>query len=95
MLEAGNHEIPFTWAELQEDFKKKNVHGALYAMVLLPFVIIESGNVMDLETGTDEDIGDLMKEMNEKSMDLWDNNPVMRPRFLSMFDEMMESGVIP
>ncbi|XP_045114731.1 uncharacterized protein LOC123506581 [Portunus trituberculatus] len=95
VLEAGSHEVPFTRAELQEDFKKRNVHGAIFAMVLLPFVIMEPDSVMDLENGTDEDIDNMIEEMNEKSKIQWESNSLLRPRFLAMFDELMESGVIP
>ncbi|KAK8393693.1 hypothetical protein O3P69_006785 [Scylla paramamosain] len=95
VLEAGNHEVPFTRAELQQDFKTRNVHGAIFAMVLLPFVIMEPDDVMDLENGTDEDLDNMIDEMKQKSKNQWESNSLLRPRFLAMFDELMEAGVIP
>lgn len=95
VLEAANLDLPFTQAELRQDFKEKNVHGAIFSMVLLPFVIMDPEHVMDLQTGTDEDLNDMLQEMKEKTMSQWDNNSVMKPRFLAMFDDMIESGVIP
>ncbi|XP_050696562.1 uncharacterized protein LOC126985540 [Eriocheir sinensis] len=95
VLEAGNVDRPFTQAEFLQEFRDKNLYGVIYAMVLLPFMIVEPEDVIDLSTGTDEDINVMMEESQAKANELLDKNPLLRPRFLNVFDDMMESGVIP
>lgn len=95
VLEAGNVDSPFTQQELLQEFRDKNLYGAIHAMLLLPFMIIEPEDAVDLSTGTDEDINEMLEESQAKANELLDKNPLLRPRFLSVFDDMMESGVIP
>lgn len=95
VLEAGNVDPPFTQAEFLQEFNDKKLYGVIHAMVLLPFMIVEPEDVMDLSTGTDEDINAMMEESQAKANELLDKNPFLRPRFLSVFDDMIESGVIP
>lgn len=90
VLEMGSMEPPFTREELVQEFKDKNAYGAIYAITLLPFLVIEPEDAPDLSSGTDDDIQDMLAE----SMELLDKNPLLRPRFVSVFDDMMESGLI-
>lgn len=95
VLEAGNMVPPFTQAELVQEFKDKNVYGGIYAMVLLPFLIVESEDALDMSDKTDDDLDDMMEESKMKVRELIDKNPLMRPRFLSVFDDLIDSEVIP
>lgn len=95
VLESGNVDPPFTEAEFLQEFKNKNPYGVIHAMVLLPLMITEPEDAIDLSTGTDEDINEMLEESQAKTSELLDKNPLMRPRFLSVFDDMIESGTIP
>nr|XP_053644583.1 uncharacterized protein LOC128697078 [Cherax quadricarinatus] len=62
--------------------------------VLGPLGVTQAGEVMDLDDITDGDYETLVKEHRERMLKQLDSNPLLRPRLLSIFDEMLEYGVI-
>lgn len=81
--------------ELTEAFREHNVIAAIFAIMIVPIVLMESEDVPELSTLTDDNLDDVMDEFKGNALKLLDSNPMMKPRFLSMFDEFMETGLIP
>ncbi|KAK8735067.1 hypothetical protein OTU49_017443 [Cherax quadricarinatus] len=94
VLEAGGTKAEKTSQELREEYHKKNLFGLIMGMMVVPIVVTQAGEVMDLDDITDGDYETLVKEHRERMLKQLDSNPLLRPRLLSIFDEMLEYGVI-
>uniref|UniRef100_A0A0P4W421 CHK kinase-like domain-containing protein n=1 Tax=Scylla olivacea TaxID=85551 RepID=A0A0P4W421_SCYOL len=95
IMEAGGQTIPFTEAQLLKDFKDMNLAGLVFAMVFVPLVLFETEGEADTSKENKEDLAEMLRETREKSLETIETNPLVKPRFLSVFDEMMELGIIP
>ncbi|XP_068229655.1 uncharacterized protein [Palaemon carinicauda] len=94
VVEAGGLEMSFTEEELMEEFRDKNILGAIFAMMIVPIVLFEVGDLPRVS----EFSGDLEEAMNDfwaRVKELVDESPMLRPRFLDMFEEFTETGLIP
>ncbi|KAK8734904.1 hypothetical protein OTU49_005723, partial [Cherax quadricarinatus] len=91
VLEAGGTKAEFTSQELQEEYHKKNLFGLIMAMMVVPIVVSQAAEIMDLDNITD---GDFVENHRERMLKQLDSNPLLRPRFLSVFDDMLEYGII-
>ena len=83
--------MKFTLPQLKEEFYAKNLYGLIFTQLLIPAVIREQDEVPDMDN-YDENT---MKEAKERMESMVENNPLLKPRMLSVFDEMIESGCIP
>lgn len=92
---AAGREAPFALEQLLKDFTDKNLLGAIFAMVEIPVVIAEAADDGD----TLDSSNDYMVEQREKAMktamETIDNNPLLKSRFLCMFDDLIHVGLIP
>lgn len=95
VLKQGNLDPPFTQAQFLQEFKDMNVTGAIFAMFLIPMVIMESENVVDLNACSDDGFDEILQDSQAKALEAHVKDPLIRQRFLSMFDYMMEAGVFP
>ncbi|XP_050697041.1 uncharacterized protein LOC126985758 isoform X2 [Eriocheir sinensis] len=95
IMKIAGHEEPLTREELQKDFKKKNLFGIIFGMMSAPIVVMEVEGDVDSSDASADYIEEQMLNMRDKAMEVLDTNPLLKPRFLTMFDEMMESGLIP
>ena len=94
VMAASAVPMKFTLKQLKEEFYNKNTFGLIMALMLIPIVLINSEDAMDLEDFSEGDIEKKMEEYKESMMKQIQKNPLLKPRFLSLFDEMIESGVI-
>lgn len=53
-------------------------------------LLCDTGAAPDVEGMTEEKMAEMMEEFKRQSMQLVDANPLPQPRFLAMFDELME-----
>ncbi|MPC74289.1 uncharacterized protein LOC123506481 [Portunus trituberculatus] len=95
IMEAGGKTVPFTQAQLFKDFRNENLIGLIFAMMFVPLVLFETEGEVDTSKENEEDISEVFRETREKSLEMIDTNPLVKPRFLSVFDEMIELGIIP
>ena len=95
IMEDGGQKVPFTQAQLLKIYKDKNLMGSIYSMILVLKRLAESDDAMEHSKDTDEDTEDQLGDMRKKAMALVETNPQMRHTFLSVFDEIMELGIIP
>lgn len=95
VMNAGGLDIHFTEEELLKEFRSKNDVGAFFGMVIMPLILLESDDVPDMTGFSEEYVQKVMAEFRAKAMDMLDKNPLSKTRFLSMFDDLMETGLIP
>ncbi|XP_050697071.1 uncharacterized protein LOC126985758 isoform X8 [Eriocheir sinensis] len=95
IMKIAGHEEPLTREELQKDFKKKNLFGIIFGMMSVPIVVMEGEGDVDSSDASADYIEEQMLKTRTEAMKALDTNPLLKPRFLTMFDEMMESGLIP
>ncbi|KAK4314063.1 hypothetical protein Pmani_014625 [Petrolisthes manimaculis] len=93
VMEAAGMDMIFTRSELLKEFRSMSVLGAIYAMMVVPFMLLEPEDTPDMDKA--ENMEELLLEVKQKTMAALDNNPLIKPRFLSVFDEMMNIGIIP
>ncbi|XP_071533071.1 uncharacterized protein [Panulirus ornatus] len=95
VLKAGEAPVPFTLEELHKEFRQHKIFGCLSGMVLLPIVLSEAADVMDFDEMTDDNIEEINKERLKKVVNMSQKeDDLLKPRFLDMFDDMIEAGVI-
>ncbi|ROT71080.1 hypothetical protein C7M84_010599 [Penaeus vannamei] len=87
ITKAGKTTMPFTRQELRQEYKNRLEYGLLLALVVTVMVICEG----DVNKEDQESFSDSVRDILD---DLVATSPILRSRFLSMFDEMMENGVI-
>ncbi|XP_064120857.1 uncharacterized protein LOC135225483 isoform X2 [Macrobrachium nipponense] len=94
IVQAGGLEMSFSEEELMEEFRDKNILGAIFAMMIVPIVLFETGELPHIS----EFSGDFEEAINDfwaRVKSLVDESPLLRPRFLDMFEEFTETGLIP
>ena len=93
VLQLGDHEFPFTEAQLKEEYHNKNLFGFCMAVMLMPLVLQEE-KYLDLDACTDDNLDQIMDEHRNNVLGMLEKNSLIRPRFLDMYDEMIEYGAI-
>ncbi|KAK7078257.1 hypothetical protein SK128_027803, partial [Halocaridina rubra] len=93
VLENAGLPMYFTEEELIAEYREKNTFGAYVGMMIIPAVLIEPADVPDM---SDEviDLEKITQEFREKIVSMLDKNPLIKPRFLDIFDELIETGLI-
>ncbi|XP_027217907.2 uncharacterized protein [Penaeus vannamei] len=83
--------------EVLQEFRRLNILGAIFNMMIICPMLMEPEDVPDFEMSGDDaaDMERVIAELRARSLEMVDTNPLMRPRFLSVFDELMETGLIP
>ncbi|XP_063889369.1 uncharacterized protein LOC135116089 [Scylla paramamosain] len=94
IMEAGGQTVPFTQAQLLKDFRDRNLAGSLFAIMFVPVMLSETEGAVDSSKDDEEDLEETLRKTREKSLEMLDTNPLVKSRFLSVFDEMMELGII-
>ncbi|XP_045598758.1 uncharacterized protein [Procambarus clarkii] len=95
VLEAGGAAVPYTLEELREEFRRRMLFGCITGMFLIPIVLSEAEDVPDLDAMTDGNMEEFAKERQEVvlKMSMRDDG-LLKHRFLDMFDDMLEAGII-
>lgn len=94
VMEAGGFDMHFNEDELLKEFRDKNVLGAIFGMLILPIVLMESDKVPDMSS-KNMNVEKITNEFKTTAMEMLHTNPMMKPRFLAIFDDLMEAGIIP
>ncbi|XP_063597728.1 uncharacterized protein LOC134774292 [Penaeus indicus] len=87
VTEAGKTAVPFSRQELRQEYKNHLEYGLLLALMVTVMVICEGDINKEDQEGFSNSVRDVLDELVSTS-------PILRPRFLCMFDEMMENGII-
>ncbi|CAL4158927.1 unnamed protein product [Meganyctiphanes norvegica] len=91
VMKAGGSEMPFSLEELLVELKA-NIYGALMAFMVVPLFIMDKEDVPDFDEIND--IEKFNKNQEERMISQAKNNPLVKTRFLSVFDDLLENGTI-
>ncbi|XP_045114530.1 uncharacterized protein LOC123506480 isoform X1 [Portunus trituberculatus] len=94
VMEAGGKTVPFTQQQLLKDFREKNVTGTIFAILSAPVMFLDAEDTVDSSKECTEDLVETFREAREKSWEILDKDPHLKSRYLSVFDEMMELGIV-
>ncbi|XP_042872430.1 uncharacterized protein LOC122253428 [Penaeus japonicus] len=86
VTQAGGTAMPFTQLELRQEYRNRLEYGLLMALLVTVIVICEGDVNKEDQEGFSESIKDILDQLVATS-------PILRPRFLSIFDEMVENGI--
>lgn len=99
VVEAGGAggEGRLSEVEVVQEFRRLNILGAIFNMMIIGALLMEPGDVPEFVASGDgaDDLERVLADCRAKSLEMVDTNPLMRPRFLSVFDELTEAGLIP
>lgn len=93
VLSDVGQKTPFTLEELKKEYHDKNLFGLLMCLMVVPFVVAEGSDVIDFDEMTGDMEAD-MKQHQQKMLGQMETNPLLQPRLLATFDDMIEYGVI-
>ncbi|KAF2358970.1 Protein of unknown function DUF227 [Trinorchestia longiramus] len=94
VFDAAQKPMKFTREELYTEYRNKNLFGILMGLMVLPIVVMQSTDVPDFDDINEENMQEKIEEQHQIVLDMIDTSPVLRPRMLDMFDEMVEHGTI-
>ncbi|XP_042874594.1 uncharacterized protein LOC122254789 [Penaeus japonicus] len=95
VMEAGGGEVRLSETEVLEEFRNKNVIGAIFSMMTVSFVLMDPQSMEGMEEPEEKDLNKAMALVKEMTLKMINTNPLIRPRLLSMFDEFVECGLVP
>ncbi|ROT72736.1 hypothetical protein C7M84_008851 [Penaeus vannamei] len=95
VMEAGGGALRLGREEVLEEFRKKNTIGAIFGMVTIGVVLVDPREAVEVEACEEGNFDRAFEEVKTKTLAMLETNPLLRPRFLAMFDEFIESGLIP
>ncbi|XP_037797916.1 uncharacterized protein LOC119593070 isoform X2 [Penaeus monodon] len=87
VTEAGKSSLPFSRQKLRQEYKNRLEYGLLLALLATVIVLCEG----DVAEDNEEEFSESVKKVLDK---LVSKSTILRPRFLCMFDEMIENGII-
>ncbi|ROT67693.1 uncharacterized protein [Penaeus vannamei] len=88
VIESAQRDMPFTRAAFKQEFIDKHMYGFLFAIFIIPLSVCNSDQ---LPKGLTDSFG---KKQENLMLEMLDSNPLFKPRFLALFDEMMEDGIV-
>ncbi|KAK3893063.1 hypothetical protein Pcinc_003109 [Petrolisthes cinctipes] len=94
VLMDGEVTVPYTQEELHKEYHRKNIFGLIMGLMVVPIVVSEAANAMDMKDLEKADPEEAMEQFRINFLNQLDTNPILRPRLLGMFDDMIEYGVI-
>uniref|UniRef100_A0A0P4WLD8 Protein kinase C-terminal domain-containing protein n=1 Tax=Scylla olivacea TaxID=85551 RepID=A0A0P4WLD8_SCYOL len=96
VLRAAQVPIPFSLEELLVEFRDKMTMGCISGMILAPIVLSEEEDVQNFMEFTEENIDKTNRERQEIVLKMSKREGgQLQDRFLSMFNEMVEAGIVP
>ncbi|CAL4091439.1 unnamed protein product, partial [Meganyctiphanes norvegica] len=94
-LKAGEIDPPFTLKELHEEFQRTQLFGCLTCLFLVPVVLADEKDIIDVEKVSEEKLHIYRKERQATLLDMASREgSLLKARFLETFDEMLEHGII-
>lgn len=85
-MAASGADMPFTLEELTHEYKRRLKYGLFFAIMDVPMILTDAS---DIPAGDD-----FVPKWRQKAKDTLPANPLIKPRFLSTFDEMMDENII-
>ncbi|XP_068230081.1 uncharacterized protein [Palaemon carinicauda] len=91
VLKGADVPMYFSKEELVNEFRDKNKLGLIFAMSIIPALLVEPEEVSETRV---DDLEKLMQDFRKVALNKLKTNPLCKPRFLAIFDEFLQSGLI-
>ena len=85
--------IEFTVEQFKKEYYKKNQYGLMMSTILIPLILVSPEDSPSLDDFAFDGMEEVVQEYNKTMIGLILKNPNLKPRFLSVFDEMREAGL--
>ncbi|KAB7499286.1 hypothetical protein Anas_04953 [Armadillidium nasatum] len=93
VLLFARRKVPFTFKELLNEMEKSKIIGLVNGMMIIPGVVAEGDELFDLSAFTDDKLEEFGESSQKKFAKISEREGPFKDRFLSMFDEMIDSHV--
>lgn len=94
VVAASGTPMKYTSSGLRKEFINKNTFGFIHGIMLMPLILMDADDIPKLENIVGADEAEIQKLVMQYMKEMIKKNKQLKPRLLSMFDEMMESGLI-
>ncbi|KAF2358973.1 Protein of unknown function DUF227 [Trinorchestia longiramus] len=94
VYDAAKKPMQFTLDELHKEYINKLKFGLFMSLMVTPIVVMQAVDAPDFREISDDNIEKKMAELQENILGMIHTSPILRPRLLDMFDEMVEHGVL-
>ena len=91
ILAGSSSPMKFTKQQAFDEFYRKNFYGLVYGSMFTPLIL---GIPFDVDSIVGEDNVEKFEEYQEELLSTVEQNTLLRPRFLSLLDDMVKSGII-
>ncbi|KAG7170770.1 uncharacterized protein LOC121864073 [Homarus americanus] len=92
VLQACDSPIPFTYKQLQEEYKSKLLFGVMSSLYKLPFIVAEDNEILDMDNYDNQTTFTNTQQRN--MMIMFDRNKSFHDRLLSIFDDLGQFGML-
>ncbi|KAL7648263.1 UNVERIFIED_CONTAM: hypothetical protein RMT77_000169 [Armadillidium vulgare] len=93
VLHLAKKKIPFSFTELLEEIDKRKTFGLATGIFLLPAFLAEDDEIFDMENFSDDKLEEILKLFQKNFEIISEREGPFKDRFLSIFDDMLESGI--
>ena len=82
--------MPFTQEHLLKDYKEKTLTGVIFGITIIPTVIFEFQDTVDSSKCVGLSVDSVFSNIRKEILDILDSDPLVKARFLAIFDEILE-----
>ncbi|KAF2358972.1 Protein of unknown function DUF227 [Trinorchestia longiramus] len=93
VYDAAKKPMQFTLDELHKEYINKLKFGLFMSLMVTPIVVMQAVDAPDFTEMSDDSLEEKMAKFRELVLSMIETSPILRPRVLDMFDEMVEHGV--
>ncbi|XP_066967213.1 uncharacterized protein [Macrobrachium rosenbergii] len=90
VMKAGGSGVPFSLEDLRQEYIEKGFYGVLYSVMFLPNMVRRPEDYQDI-LGTESTS---KRSQMENVLKMVDDNPLLKPRVMSVIEEWAEYGLI-
>ena len=91
ILSGSSLPMKFTLQQLKDEFFRKNFYGLVTASVITPLIL---GIPFDVDFITGANNEEKFEKYQDELLATIEDNKLLKPRFLSLLDDMVDSGVL-
>ncbi|RXG60644.1 hypothetical protein Avbf_04792 [Armadillidium vulgare] len=93
VLLFARKKVPFTFKELEDEVENRKMLGFVIGIMTAQFLLVEEDEVMDLGEVREDNMEQFAEKNRKTFQRLSEGSGPFKDRFLSLFDEMLESHI--
>lgn len=88
VAEATGLALPFTLEEVVGEFHKKITLGLIFGALAIPALLCEAQEAQEFNVASDEHTQNYVTKKRESVLNMVEKNPLMRPRLMSLYEDI-------